>query len=61
MVVKAVISLFEAATTNVRVSSVVSDEFSVKVEVHQGSALSPLLFTIVMDVVTENARNGVLR
>ena len=61
MVVKAVISLFEAATTNVRVSSVVSDEFSVKVVVHQGSALSPLLFAIVMDVVTENARNGVLR
>ena len=33
----------------VRIGSVVCDEFSVKVEVHQGSVSSPILFTIVMD------------
>ena len=29
-----------------------------KVGVHQGSVLSPLVFAIVVDVVTENVRNG---
>ena len=31
-----------------------------KVGVHQGSALSPLLFTIVVDVITESVRNGLI-
>ena len=30
--------------------------FSVKVGVHQGSVLSPLLFAMVVDEVTKNAR-----
>ena len=37
-----------------------SSSFSVKVDVHQGSALSPLLFVIVMDVLTEDVRDGSL-
>ena len=32
----------------------------VKVGVHQGSVLSPLLFAIVVDVITENARRDVV-
>ena len=39
--VKAVMSLYEGATTKVRVGSGYSDEFSVTVGVHQGSVLSP--------------------
>ena len=35
-------------------------EFEVKVGVHQGSLLSPLLFAIVVDVITKNARRGVV-
>ena len=31
-----------------------------KVGVHQGSALSPLLFAVVVDVITESVRNGLM-
>ena len=58
--VRAVMSLYEGAKTRVRVGSDLSDEFEVKVGVHQGSVLSPLVFAIVVDVVTESAREGVL-
>ena len=39
-----------------RVGSGISEEFGVDVEVHQGSVLSPLIFAIVVDVVTEHVR-----
>ena len=32
----------------------------VRVGVHQGSVLSPLIFSIVVDVATEHAREGLL-
>ena len=32
-----------------------------KVSIHQGSTLSPLLFTMVVDVLTEDVRNGSLK
>ena len=53
---KAVMSLYEGAETKVRAGLDLSEEFSVKVDVHQGSVLSPLLFAIMIDEVTENAR-----
>ena len=31
-----------------------------EVGVHQGSVLSPLVFAIVVDVVTESVRNGLI-
>ena len=61
VIVKAVMSLYEDAKTRVRVGSGLSDEFPVKVGVHQGSVLSPLLFAIVVDVVTKGAREGLLK
>ena len=33
-------------------------EFEVKVGVHQGSVLSPLLFVAVMEVVTQEIKEG---
>jgi len=58
--VRAVMSLYEGAKTRVRVGLQLSEEFEVKVGVHQGSALSPLLFAIVVDVLTESVRNGLM-
>ena len=58
ILVKAMMSLYEAAETKVIVGSCLSEEFSVKVGVHQGSVLSPLLFAVVIYEVTENARKG---
>ena len=46
--------------TAVSVDGKLSSSFSVKVSVHQGSALSPLLFIMVMDVLTEDVRDGSL-
>jgi hypothetical protein len=58
--VRAVMRLFEGARTRVRVESELSDAFEVKVGVHQGSVLSPLLFVTVMDVVSAEVRQGLL-
>ena len=44
----------------VRVDSELSEEFEVKVGMHQGSVLSPFLSTVVVDIVTEFAREGEL-
>ena len=50
--------LYEGAKT--RVDSKLSEEFEVKVGMHQRSVLSPFHFAVVVDVVTEFAREGVL-
>ena len=53
-------SLYKGCKTAVSVDGELSSPFSVKVGVHQGSALSPLLFIMVMDVLTEDVRDGSL-
>ena len=58
VIVRAVMSLYEGAKTKVRVGLELSEEFEVKVGVHQGSMLPPLVFAIMVDVVTESVRNS---
>jgi hypothetical protein len=48
--------MYENARSRVRVGDGYSDEFSVKVGVHQGSCLSPLLFIIVLEVLSQEFR-----
>ena len=58
--VNGVMSLYKSCKTAVSVDGELSSSFSVKVGVHQQSALSPLLFIMVMDVLTEHMRDGSL-
>ena len=58
--VRAVMNLYEGAKTSVRLGLELSGEFEVKVGVHQGSVLLPLLFAIVVDMITGSVRNGLL-
>ena len=60
VLVQAVMSLYEGSKTKVRVGSGTSQKFWVGVDVHQGSVLSPLIFAIVVNVLTEHAREGLL-
>ena len=55
-----VMSLYKDCKTAVSVDGELSSSFSVKVGVHQGSAFIPLLFTMVMDILTEDVRDGSL-
>ena len=54
--VNGVMSLYQDYKTTVSAEGGLLDSFSVKIKVHQESALGPLLFAIVTDVSTEDAR-----
>ena len=47
--VKAITEMYDNIKTSVNIDCMRSDFFEVKVGIHQGSILSPLLFAIVMD------------
>ena len=49
-IVKLVQGMYEKVRSRVRVGEGVSDEFEVKVGVHQGSVLSPLLIIIALEL-----------
>ena len=56
--VRAVMAMYERARTVVRTKDGNSEEFEVKVGVHQGSVLSPLLFVVVMEVLAQSVKEG---
>ena len=51
--VKVVQDMYREATTRVRSTVGTTEPFQVKVGLHQGSALSPYLFNLLMDVMVE--------
>ena len=57
MVVQAVMAMSESAQTVVRTEGD-SKAFNMKVGLHQGSVLSPLLFVIAMEMISREIRAG---
>ena len=54
--VRIIKDMYDGATTTVRSAAGFTEEFKVGVGLHQGSALSPFLFAIIMNKLTENIR-----
>ena len=50
--------MYANARSRVRVGEGYSEEFEVKVGVHQGSVLGPLLFIIVLEALSREFRSG---
>ena len=59
--IKAIMEMYTNIETSVKVEYTRSESFDVIVGVHQGSILSPLLFVLVMDEVTKDIREGVVK
>ena len=56
--VRLVQTTYHGARTVVRTKYGKTDEFNIRVGLHQGSGLSPFLFTVVLDVISEEYRGG---
>ena len=56
--VRLVKATYKKAATVVRTAHGKTGKFEIEVGLHQGSGLSPFLFTIVLDTISEECRNG---
>ena len=52
--IRAIKDMYEGALTSMRTHDVATVDFSITIGLHQGSTLSPYLFTLVLDVLTEH-------
>ena len=50
--------MYDGPKTSVRVNGVSSEDFEVKVGVHQGSVLSSILFIMVLEAISQEFRGG---
>ena len=57
VLVRMVMAMYSGSKSWVRRNNVLGNKFSVKVGVHQGSVLSPLLFIIVLEALSSECRN----
>jgi hypothetical protein len=51
--------MYDNVVTSVRTSDRDTNDFSINIGLHQGSALSPYLFALVMDEVTRDIQGGI--
>jgi hypothetical protein len=51
--------MYDNVVTSVRTSDRDNNDFLINIELHQGSALSPYLFALVMDEVTRDIQGGI--
>ena len=51
--------MYDEATTSVRTQGKVTEDFHIKISLHQGSSLSHYLFTLVLDVLTEHIQDAI--
>ena len=56
--IKVIQDMYDGCTTSVRTLIGSTESFEVKVGIHQGWALSPLLFITVMDVISKEVGRG---
>ena len=54
--IKIIKDIYDGAATTVRSAAGLTEEFKLGVGLHQGSALSPFLFAIIIDRLTEDIR-----
>ena len=57
-IIQEVKAMYENAKSTVNIKGTIGDPFPVKVGVHQGSVLSPLLFIIVLEALSREFRTG---
>ena len=57
-IIQVVKAMYENAKSTVNINGTIGDSFPVKVGVHQGSVLSPLLFIIVLEALSREFRTG---
>ena len=50
--------MYNGVTSHVNSCVGTTDEFAIRVGLHQGSALSPYLFDLIMDVISEGVRSN---
>jgi len=57
--IRVIKDMYEGGGTSVRTPGGVSNDFAVSMDLHQGSALSPFLFTLVLDELTRGTKDEV--
>ncbi|KAH1190561.1 Protein transport protein Sec24-like [Glycine max] len=59
--IRAIQDMYDRVSTSVRTQGGESDDFPITIGLHQGSTLSPYLFTLILDVLTEQIQEIALR
>ncbi len=57
--IKMIKDMYDGVVTNVRTSGSITSEFPITIGLHQGPALSPYLFALVMDEFTKSIQEEV--